>query len=187
MENNIKNNIGIKNIGINKSDDVKNNNGKINETIYEFLKKYGIKTNNPIYLRGFTHSSYAKQRKIEDYEKLEFLGDAILEFCVSKYIYKNFNSLNVGEMSKKRMLLTQGTTLSSCFKTFNLDKEIKIINLPNNQIPNRIYEDLYESLIGCLFLDKGINVCQQFIEQTLIKFSFLNKDEIIDDYKTKLQ
>ena len=65
------------------------------------LTKYGVSSDNPLLSIALTHSSYANEHDEEDYERLEYLGDAVLELVMSEYFYKN-TSLREGEMTKRR-------------------------------------------------------------------------------------
>jgi ribonuclease-3 len=155
--------------------------------IFTFLKKYGIVSKNKVYLQALIHSSYGKINKVEDYEKLELLGDAVIELSVSNYLYQNSKNKSVGEISKERMLITQGSTEASCFKSFNIQNLILVSNIPSLNIPDSILEDVYESIIGAIYIDKGFKEADVFIKKTLLKFYQTNTNNVKEDFKTKLQ
>lgn len=156
------------------------------ENLYKIL---GYKFSNQKLLEtALTHISYAKDNNVEDYEKLEFLGDAVLEFCVTKYIVDNFN-VSVGESCKLRSKLVGEDNLYLISKKIGLDKLVKIGNSLRNK-PIRIIADLVESVIGAIYLDcKDINIVDKVIKRVII-IDKNNVDivcSIFLDYKTLLQ
>jgi ribonuclease-3 len=160
----------------------------MDKRLIQLLTKYQITIKNvQLYETAFTHISYRNSNGIDyDYEKLEFLGDAVLHGVVSKYIYSIKNNLEVGNMSKVRALITQGKTEALVAKELGLVEFIKFVGDKNN-ISDSILEDVYEALIGAIYLDNGANKANDFIHATLIDFYYKHPQEITDDYKTKLQ
>ncbi|MDR1850920.1 MAG: ribonuclease III [Mycoplasmataceae bacterium] len=160
----------------------------MDQKLIQLLQKYNISVkDSKIYDTAFTHISYRNTNNTNyDYEKLEFLGDAILNKIVSKYIYSIKNSLEVGDMSKVRALMTQGKTEALAAKELGLLEFIKFVG-DKKTISDSILEDVYEALIGAIYLDSGMAKTTEFVHTTLIDFYNQHPQDITDDYKTKLQ
>lgn len=89
----------------------------------------GYKFNNPAYLlEALTHGSYTPNRITRSYERLEFLGDAILDFLLTCYIYENSTTLNPGELTDLRSALVNNNTFASLVVRYNLHKYLLCIN-----------------------------------------------------------
>ncbi|URM53201.1 ribonuclease III [Mycoplasma sp. SG1] len=164
------------------------------------LKIANVKKNPFIFLSAFIHSSYLNENKsnffsqLKDYERLEFMGDSILNHLVSEYIFINYVNLNEGELSKLRSKLIQKQTLIKASKNLRLNEfiflgygEIKKIN----KFSSKIFSDVFEALTGAVFLTSGISGTRSFLENYF--FPMINKllietnNEYLEDYKTKLQ
>ena len=89
------------------------------------LTKYGINNDNKLLQIALTHTSYANEHHIESYERLEFLGDAVLELVISDYFYKNAH-LAEGAMTKKRAMYVCEEALDAYAKDINLKEHIKV-------------------------------------------------------------
>ena len=141
--------------------------------------------------KALTHTSYAYENKIESNEKLEFLGDSILEFISSKYIYNNYPKLREGEMTKVRadVVCEKSLYKIACKHNFSdflyLGKSQKS---NENGVRPAILADSVEAVIAAIYFDSGLEQAEEFIVQNL-------KDEIaiasshvgMKDYKTVLQ
>jgi ribonuclease-3 len=126
-----------------------------------------------LFRQAFTHSSFkneVKPEEVMDYENLEFLGDSILEFHVSLFIYQKFPHFTEGQMSKLKQLMVQEKTLAC------LSKETKLFNfliLGTGEEKNQgrkkdsILADIFESFVAALYLEKGEKVVKKFLELTL--------------------
>ena len=96
-----------------------------------FLDKYQIKISNPKLLEtALTHSSYSNEHGGENYERLEFLGDAVLQLITSEYFYKKY-SFQEGELSKIRASFVCEEALAQYAKDVGIDKHIKVGNGQN--------------------------------------------------------
>lgn len=152
--------------------------------IKEFEKKIKINFRKvEILQQAFTSSSYANLHNLEyDNENLEFLGDSVLNFVVSAYLYKKYPLYTVGKLTKLKSDIVSGRNLSRWANKLGIlkyfPKEIK-------QKVNRtdLLEDTFEAIIGAIYLDRGITQAKKFIFAFLTNFS-LPKDL---DYKSKLQ
>ncbi len=130
----------------------------------------GYKPKNIFYYRkAFTHSSYKKviDGKTYNYERLEFLGDAIIDTVVSAFLYKIAPSENEGYLTKMRAKIVSRANLNK------LGKDLKLADFVNSTVKkskfgDNIYGNIYEALVGAVFLDKGYKICEDFVNNTLI-------------------
>lgn len=137
--------------------------------------------------QALTHSSYANESGDESYERLEFLGDAVLELVVSEYVYK-FNELDAGMLTKLRAALVSTdnlnkiSTMLSIMQFVKKSRSLGVFSKKNSA-------DIIESIIGAIYLDGGLDSARQFIQ----KFIIIGDDSIrfvlssCIDYKTKFQ
>ena len=141
--------------------------------------------------KALTHTSYAYENKIESNEKLEFLGDSILEFISSKYIYNNYPKLKEGEMTKVRATVVCENSLYKVAKKHNFSDFLylgKSQKSGTNEVRPAILADSVEAVIAAIYFDAGLDEAEKFIIENL-------KDEIkvasahvgMKDYKTVLQ
>ena len=153
----------------------------------EFLKKYGIDINNTTLLNeALTHSSYSNEHKgINNYERLEFLGDAVLELIISEYLYNNYN-LKEGEMTKVRASFVCEKALDKYSSDIGLHKHIKVGMGQINNINEAIVADVFESVLAVIYLEKGFNTAKEYIYKIVVPYIESNYD-FLSDYKTKLQ
>ena len=153
----------------------------------EFLKKYGIDINNTTLLNeALTHSSYSNEHKgINNYERLEFLGDAVLELIISEYLYNNYN-LKEGEMTKVRASFVCEKALDKYSSDIGLHKYIKVGMGQINNINEAIVADVFESVLAVIYLEKGFNTAKEYIYKIVVPYIESNYD-FLSDYKTKLQ
>lgn len=156
----------------------------------EILNKLKIKTDNMnLYETAFTHTSYANEHGCSSYERLEYLGDAVLELVMSEYLYNNYDKKE-GEMTKLRAHYVCEDALYEYSLNLGLNEDLK---LGNGEMQNggkyrkAIVADIYESFIGALFLDKGFIEAKKFIYETAIPFVENKSFEFIRDYKSELQ
>ena len=150
-----------------------------------FQKKIGINFHNQKLLtKCFTHKSY---NPVENNEKLEFLGDRVLGLIISQNLLKFFPSDKEGDLDKKLASLVNKNQCAVIAKDINLQEYILIKNSNNkNNIEDKVLSDCLESVIGCIYLDQGLEVAEKFIIKNWKKY--LNKSLITErDSKTKLQ
>ncbi len=152
----------------------------------EFFLKRGITIKNrDRMMMAFTHSSYANEHKAVDYERLEFLGDAVLELVTSEYFYLNTN-LKEGEMSKKRASFVCEHALATYSKEIGLNKYIRVGHGQQNNINDTIIADVFESALGAIYLDCGFSVAKKYAEEIIIPY--IKKGvSFLGDYKSLLQ
>lgn len=156
----------------------------------KILDDLNIKTNNlDIYEKAFTHTSYSNEEKVESYERLEFLGDAILEFVMSDYLYKN-TDYDEGTMTKVRAHYVCENALYEYSLSIGLNEYLKLgkgEEENGGKFRKAIVADIYESFIGALFLDQGIEAAKAFIYKTAIPYVSMNLINDFGDYKSELQ
>lgn len=136
---------------------------------------------------AFTHSSYANTHHISSNERLEFLGDSILNFVTTDFLYKNFDR-EEGYLSKLRAYLVSADNLSLIVDKLDIIDQLNFDNFSAKNSKN-VKCDLFEAIVGAIYLDSGIDSAKNFIVSTLnlIKQEVLNCTENKIDYKTKLQ
>ena len=151
-----------------------------------FLEKYNIKIKNERLLdTALTHTSYANEHRCQSYERLEYLGDAVLELLMSEYLYKN-TKLKEGEMSKFRSRFVCESALALYGRNIGLDKEIKVGKGLINNINDTIIADVFEAVMAVIYLDAGIRVCREYFTSVIVPH--IEKEEVLfNDYKTVLQ
>jgi ribonuclease-3 len=155
--------------------------------IMNFLEKFGIKINNEQLLStALTHSSYANETNgIECYERLEFLGDAILEAITSEYFYLK-TSLKEGDMTKLRANYVCEKALATYAKKLGIDKFIRLGNGQMHNLNDTIIADVFEAVLAAIYLDQGYDVAKHYIDSIVIPYIEDGAD-FNSDYKTKLQ
>lgn len=140
---------------------------------------------------ALTHSSYANEHhlaKTYNNERLEFLGDAVLEVVTSEVLYKRFPDMQEGELSKKRASLVCEPTLAYCARQFDLGKYLRLgrgEDLTGGRERDSILSDALEALIGALYLDGGMEVARTFIMTHVL--NDMEHKEFFRDSKTALQ
>lgn len=153
----------------------------------EFLNSYGIIPNDiKLYGVAMSHSSYANEHKDKkNYERLEFLGDAVLELAVSEYLYKNYEQ-NEGDMTKMRANYVCENANYEYMQKLNLIKYIKVGNGEVENIKKAIVADIFEAFIGAIYLDQGFEKAKEFVLNIVTPY-ILNKTYFFNDYKSILQ
>ena len=151
----------------------------------DFLNKYKININNKeLLLEALTHTSYANEHNTKSYERLEFLGDAVLQLIISRYLYENY-SLTEGEMSKKRASYVCEEALIEYAKDVNYIPFIRVGN-GITELPDNIVADIFEAILGVIYLDQGIKIAEEYIYQVIIPY-IKSSTIFLKDYKSALQ
>ena len=152
----------------------------------KFFEKYNIKIKNKkLMLQAFTHSSYSNERHTENYERLEFLGDAVLQLITSEYFYLNTN-LQEGAMSKERACFVCEKALATYAKKIGLNKYILVGKGQQKDINDTIIADVFESVLGAIYLDCGFDVAKRYADEIILPF-IKNDTHFLRDYKSLLQ
>lgn len=151
---------------------------------YEFQSKELLK-------KALTHTSYAYEKNIESNEKLEYLGDSILEFITSKYLYFNYPKLTEGEMTKVRASVVCEKSLYKVAKLHNFSDFLylgKSEQLSGGKNRPAILADSVEAVIAAIYIDGGIEPAEKFIIENLKQeIEQASKHVGIKDHKTVLQ
>ncbi|CDF12203.1 ribonuclease 3 [Mycoplasma sp. CAG:776] len=151
-----------------------------------FLAKYNIKLSNENLLKiALTHSSYSNEHGGENYERLEFLGDAVLQLITSEYFYKKY-TYQEGELSKIRASFVCEEALAQYAKDVGIDKHIKVGNGQIRNINDTIIADTFESVLGAIYLDQGFEVARKYALEVLSPY-VLEHHVFLGDYKSRLQ
>ena len=128
-----------------------------------FLDKYNIKiTDQELLKTALTHSSYSNEHGGPNYERLEFLGDAVLQLITSEYFYKKYD-YQEGELSKIRASFVCEEALAQYAKDVGIDKHIRVGNGQIKNINDTIIADTFESVLGVIFLDQGFDVAKKYV------------------------
>jgi len=157
-----------------------------------FLEKYGIVPNNSkLFEMAFTHKSYGVNNDLGyNYERLEFLGDSILSMLVSEYLYKKYHDKGEGQLTKLRSNYVCEAALIYYSEILNLDDDIQVFSDEDMKISKNevlsINADVFESILGAIYLDQGIEKTRQFLEKTI--FPYIDKEIIFfNDFKSKIK
>lgn len=155
----------------------------------EILNKLGIKTDNEsLYKTALTHTSYANENNVSSYERLEYLGDAVLELIMSDYLYNSTN-YKEGVMTKLRAKYVCEEALYEYSLKLGLNKYLLLGHgEEENGGRNKkaIVADIFEAIIGSIYLDKGLEEAKKFIYENVIEI--IKKEDVnFNDYKSILQ
>jgi len=148
--------------------------------------------NRGLLAMALTHSSFAAEAGLDEvYERLEFLGDAVLGFIVAEHLYRRFPDSAEGDLSKLRRDLVNGKTLAGVAEGLGLSKYVFVGNSADfrgPKLPASIMADVMEAVIGAIYLDRGIVAVRRFITGVFgPRFEAGALDNLGADYKTQLQ
>lgn len=171
-----------------------NQSKKNNEDVKKFSQKIGLSFKNEKLLQQvFVHRSYLNENigfDLDHNERLEFLGDAVLELVVTEYLYKNFDNPE-GELTNLRSALVKGPMLSQVAKDLGMENYLYLSRgeaKAEGKSRQLILANVFEALVGAVYLDQGYQAAVEFVQKNLIK----HLKEIIDqklflDPKSHLQ
>ncbi|MEG0026121.1 MAG: ribonuclease III [Bacilli bacterium] len=141
-----------------------------------------------LYKQAFTHTSYAHENKLPSYERLEFLGDAVLELVMSEYLF-NKEKNDEGTMTKLRAHYVCETALYDLALKIGLNEYILLGKgeIENGKIHKAIIADVFEAFMGAIYLDQGLEMVKKFFYSKVIPF--IENEEVAEiiDYKSSLQ
>ncbi|CAI8789357.1 ribonuclease III [Brevibacillus sp. M2.1A] len=143
--------------------------------------------------QAFTHSSYVNEqrgKRISDNERLEFLGDAVLELTVSQFLYKTFPKMSEGEMTKLRAAIVCEPSLVKFAELLNFGDLVllgKGEELTGGRQRPALLADVFEAFVGALYLDQGLDAVFSFMEKYV--YPRIDKGEFaqVTDFKSQLQ
>ena len=148
-------------------------------------------SNKELLNKALTHTSNAYEHGVESNEKLEFLGDSILEFVSSIYLFENYSNLKEGEMTKVRATVVCETSLYKVAKMHNFSDFLhlgKSERQSGGEDRPAILADSVEAVIAAIYLDGGIEEASKFIIENLKdEIEIASKNVGLKDYKTVLQ
>jgi ribonuclease III len=156
----------------------------------QLLKKFGIEPiNHHLYELAFLHESYSNENGLDEcYERLEFLGDAVLDLVVSEFLYNMDPNLTEGQLTRMRSNFVCKKALYAYSTELELNKYIKLgagPELSRREIDS-VISDVFESFIGALYLDLGLGSVKNFLAQTVMPH-IENNDVFFYDYKSELK
>lgn len=158
-----------------------------------FQAKLKIRFQQPKLLRqAFTHSSYVNehQGKEKHNERLEFLGDAVLELAVTEYLFERYKGHSEGKLTRMRASLVCESSLVKLAESLDFGLYV-LLGKGEEQTGGRtrpaLLADLFESFVGALYLDQGYAAVKRFLEKTMFAQLDMEQAPKFVDYKTMLQ
>lgn len=151
---------------------------------YQFRDKRLLK-------QAVTHSSFANEQKInkhDDYERLEFLGDAVLELVSSEFLFQENKQMTEGQLTRMRASIVCEPALAYCARELGLEEFIllgKGEEMTGGRTKDSIISDTMESIIGAIYIDNGMEHAKAFIHRFIL--SDLDHKKLFYDAKTILQ
>lgn len=157
----------------------------------ELFNKLNIKPNDiELYNCAFSHSSYANEhKKKSDYERLEFLGDALVDLVVADYLYNNKSEAE-GEMTKDRASYVCENALYRYSSDLGLNKYIRVGNgerKDGGKFKKAIVADIFESFMAAIYLDLGFSTARRVIMDIIVPYIEDDSINFFSDYKSALQ
>lgn len=141
--------------------------------------------------QAFSHSSYVNERKVnhrDSYERMEFLGDAVLELVVSQYLFDHYKEKTEGELTKLRASLVCEATLSQCARVMEIGEYLLLSKgeeMTGGRQRDSILCDVFEAVLGAIYLDGGLTVARNHVERFLM--TDIEEKQLFYDAKTILQ
>jgi ribonuclease-3 len=155
------------------------------------FEKFNIETDNEhLYEIAFTHGSYSTIHDLDyTYERLEFLGDSVLSLLVSEYLYKKYPHYEEGKLTKIRSNFVCQNALIYYSQKLKLDDYLRVSveesNLTKNEVLS-ITADLFESFLGAMFIDQGIEFTKKFVSEWI--FKYIDQERVFfEDYKSAMK
>ncbi|MEQ2526453.1 ribonuclease III [Bacillaceae bacterium CLA-AA-H227] len=160
----------------------------------EFQDKIGVPfSNEKLLIQAFTHSSYVNEHRkkpYDDNERLEFLGDAVLELTVSQFLYKKYPTMTEGELTKLRAAVVCEPSLVAFANELTFGEYVllgKGEEMTGGRTRPALLADVFEAFIGALFLDKGIETVVRFLEKVIFPKIDAGAFSHVMDFKSQLQ
>ncbi len=159
-------------------------------------KKFSIRfNNNKLLTQALVHKSYINENPhfpLDHNERLEFLGDAVLELAVTEYLFKRYPRTPEGEMTNWRASLVNATMLAQLANEFDLYEHLFLSKGErkdqNQKARQYILANAFEALIGAIYIDQGMDTAREFVERNIIsKLPNILKNQLYLDAKTRFQ
>ncbi|XJZ28468.1 ribonuclease III [Bacillota bacterium Lsc_1132] len=171
------------------------NTHRAKENLFKnFQQSMGITfADEKLLMQAFTHSSYVNEHRrkpYEDNERLEFLGDAVLELTVSQFLFKKYPMMSEGELTKLRAAIVCEPSLVSFAHELEFSQYIllgKGEELTGGRERPALLADVFEAFIGSLYLDKGIEKVIEFLEKVVFPKINAGAFSHVMDFKSQLQ
>lgn len=149
--------------------------------------------NQKLLVQAFTHRSFLNEakQKIESNERLEFLGDSILSFVVSSYLFKEYKDFDEGTLTNLRSLLVNTKSLAETARLLDFGKRLRLSRGEEESKGRQnqsLLADSFEAFVGALFLDQGFDAVDKFLKETILaKAKMLVTKKTLKDPKSLLQ
>ncbi|PWK12766.1 RNAse III [Tumebacillus permanentifrigoris] len=160
----------------------------------KLLSDLGIQFQNRKLLKqAFTHASYRNEHRTEigqDNERLEFLGDAVLELLVSEYLFLKFTKMPEGELTRLRATIVCEPSLVRFATKLNFDKYIRLgrgEEISGGRKRPALLADVFEAFVGAYYLDQGLAAVKEFLHRFVVSELTDVNAPLLTDYKTMLQ
>jgi ribonuclease-3 len=166
----------------------------MNKDLKRLQSQLGISFHDPLLLRqAFTHSSYVNENRlsnIKDNERMEFLGDAVLELTVSEYLFHLHTDRSEGELTKLRASIVCEPSLMKFAESLRFGDYVllgKGEETTGGRSRPALLADVFESFVGALFMDQGLDSVKGFLQKYVFSTLSAEGKMQLDDYKTQLQ
>lgn len=165
------------------------------EQYNEIEEKIGVKFQDKKLLKtAFTHRSYLNENRgqgLQNNERLEFLGDAVLELIISSYLFKNYTDRAEGDLTSIRAAIVRTESIAEETRKLELGQYLKMSKGEEDsggKEKEYLLANLYEAILGAMYLEHGYDVCRDFVSRTLfLKIETIISEELFIDPKTKIQ
>lgn len=164
------------------------------KTIRDIQTQLALTFHNPVLaMTAFTHTSFVNEhahQQLESNERLEFLGDAVLEILVSEFLYKTYPTLPEGQLTRMRAQLVCEPSLAYLTKTLEFDQVLKLGNgeeASGGRQRDSILADCFEAFLGAIYLDQGLDVARNYLHRVMLSRHQALLNQIAQDYKTLFQ
>lgn len=162
----------------------------MNNNIETLFKQFNIiPKDKEVYLQAFTHPSFANEvRTAKSYQRLEFLGDSILQKLSAVKVFETYPRVDEGEMTIIRSNAVNGKTLAKFALDLGFDQMLRV-GKNNDQLrkSEKILEDIFEAFVAAVYLDQGENKVQEFLKDNVFRFIIEAKNKELRNPKTVLQ
>lgn len=166
----------------------------MNKDLKQLQSQLGISFHDPLLLRqAFTHSSYVNENRlshIKDNERMEFLGDAVLELTVTEYLFHLYMDRSEGELTKLRASIVCEPSLMKFAESLQFGDYVllgKGEETTGGRTRPALLADVFESFVGALFMDQGLDAVKDFLQKRVFTLLSADGKMQLDDYKTQLQ
>ena len=161
------------------------------ETLKELIQSLGIDPKDMnLYYQAFTHASYSNEhRGSKSYDRLEFLGDGVLDMVVGDLLYRAHPDWDSGRLSKGRAQIVEGHNLSEIAVNLGFAPYVRFSagERMNAAFHLHIFEDVFEAFIGAFYLEDGYEAVYSFVSSTMAQYVSGEQKAGVTDWKSKLQ